>query len=81
MRTMMMAVAVAALAGCATARQGSTYAANPVVVGTLAVATESQCRQYAADHPEDAAALRGYLTATGAAIDGCVGGISAGLGK
>lgn len=79
MRWLVMSGLAMCLAGCATVHRGAGYAANPVVVGTLAVATGSQCQQYAVDHPEDAAALRGYLTAMGSAISGCVDGIGAGL--
>ena len=75
----LLVLALALLSGCAALEKGGGYAANPIVVGSVSVASQQQCQQYAGAHAEDAATLRDYLTTTAGAINGCVAGLNAGL--
>jgi hypothetical protein len=74
MRTLTIILALA-LSGCATLRDNSGIAANPLVQGGISIASRDQCAAYAAGHPDDAAATADYLRALGAAVDGCLAGL------
>ena len=76
LRSLMLTVTLALLAGCATLRNNSGLAAHPTVQGTLHVASRDQCAEYAAAHPEDAAATADYLRALRTATEGCLSGLA-----
>jgi hypothetical protein len=74
MRTLLV-ILLAGLTGCATLRDNSGVAANPLVQGGISIASRDQCAAFAAGHPDDAKATADYLRALGAAVSGCLGGL------
>lgn len=74
MRTLTILLALA-LSGCATLRDNSGIAANPLVQGVVNIASRDQCAAYAAGHPDDAEITADYLRTLSAAVDGCLAGL------
>jgi hypothetical protein len=78
-RKLAVLVGAVALAGCSAAKQNVQMLESPLVVGTLAVASQSQCRQFAIDRPKDADVTRRVLAGVIPQFQGCYDGLIAGL--
>jgi uncharacterized protein YceK len=79
-RTAIIALALA-LTGCSTIAKLGNAQQNPVVAGTISVAAQNQCEQFAKDQPDQAKVTGLYLATLAAASSACVQGIQDGLVK
>lgn len=79
MRYVIMAVLALAMAGCSTIEKLGNAQQNPVVQGTLNVASRQQCEQFAKDQPDAAKTTGQYLSTLAGASAACAEGIRAGL--
>ena len=81
MRSLVLALSFATLTGCATLEKAGILQADPLVQGTISVASESQCRDFGANDPAAAQNAVRYMQTLKNATEACIAGINAGLGK
>ena len=67
------------LGGCSALTQVGNAQQNPVVQGTVNVASQKECTQFAKDQPAAAKTTEQYLATLAGATQACVDGINAGL--
>lgn len=67
--------------GCAGLKSVAGIQQNPLVQGTINVASQAQCKQFAHDEPDDAKTTAQYLSTLHGATAACMDGIAAGLAE